>query len=455
MIELSAERIVAATGAEPVREGVRDRPVRATIDSRETRPGDLFFGLRGEHVDGGEFADAALAAGAWGAVVAPGRARELAEGSASRGWILASPDPLAALQGLATAWRRELGCPVVGITGSTGKTSVKDICRAILPGRVHASPENFNTQIGMPLAILGAPPETELLVLEMAMRAKGEIAELCRVAGPGVGAIINIGPVHLERLGTLEAIAETKAELLAGIGADGTAVVPADADALAPHLDEQLETITFGPGGEVFATEVSGDGRSLRATIATPEGNAEFEFPFGEAHNLTNALCAVAIGIALGVRPAEMAPRASRITFSRLRGELVDLAAGVVLVNDSYNANPVSMRAALDHLASLRADGRHLAVLGEMRELGADAAGYHREVGAHARGLGIGPIVGVGALAREYAPDSWVPDAPAAVALLDRLVGPGDAVLVKGSRAIGLELVADELAARRGTAGAR
>ena len=455
MIELASERIAAATGAEALREGAQERPARATIDSRLAGPGDLFFGLPGEHFDGGEFAEAALAAGAWGVVTEAGRARRLAEESASSGWILGARDPLAALQGLATAWRRELGCPVVGITGSTGKTSVKDICRAILPGRVHASPENFNTQIGLPLAILAAPPETELLVLEMAMRAKGEIAELCRVAEPGVGAITNVGPVHLERLGTLEAIAETKAELLAGIGPDGVAVVPADADALAPHLDERLETITFGPGGEVFASETSGDGRSLRATIATPDGSAAFELPFGEAHNLTNALCAVAIGIALGASPAEMAPLASRITFSRLRGELVDLAGGVVVVNDSYNANPVSMRAALEHLASLRADGRHLAVLGEMRELGAEAGGYHREIGAYARGLGIEPIVGVGELAREYAPDSWAPDAAGAVPLVDRLVEPGDAVLVKGSRAIGLELVADELVARRGAAGAQ
>jgi UDP-N-acetylmuramoyl-tripeptide--D-alanyl-D-alanine ligase len=453
VIELSAERIVAATGADAVREGGDARPAGAAIDSRRIAPGDLFFGLRGENVDGGEFAAAALAAGAWGAVVAPERARALAD--ADGGWVLAAADPLAALQGLANAWRRELGCPVVGITGSTGKTSVKDICRAIVPGRVHASPENFNTAIGLPLAILAAPPETEVLVLEMAMRARGEIAELCRVAEPGVGAITNVGPVHLELLGTLEAIAETKAEILAGVGGDGVAVVPADADALAPHLDDRLETITFGPGGDVFATATGGDRRSLRATIETPRGAAEFDFPFGEAHNLANALCAVAIGIALGAEPAAMAPLASRITFSRLRGELVDLAAGIVLVNDSYNANPVSMRAALDNLASLRVDGRRLAVLGEMRELGADAADFHREVGAHARSLGVGPIVGVGELAREYAPDAWAADAPAAVALADRLVHPGDAVLVKGSRAIGLELVADELIASRGPAGER
>ena len=131
--------------------------------------------------------------------------------------MLAAADPLAALQALARAWRRELGCPVVGITGSTGKTSVKDICRAILPLRVHASPENFNTEIGLPLAILAAPPETEVLVLEMAMRGLGQIAELCEIAEPDIAAITNVGPVHLELLGTLEAIAEAKAEILAGL----------------------------------------------------------------------------------------------------------------------------------------------------------------------------------------------------------------------------------------------
>ena len=167
--------------------------------------------------------------------------------------MFAAPDPLAALQRLARAWRRELGHPVVGITGSTGKTSVKDICHAILPARVHSSPENFNTEIGLPLTVLAAPPEAEVLVLEMAMRGAGQIAELCGIAEPDVGAITNVGPVHLELLGTLEAIAEAKAEIIAGLGEGGRAVIPADADALEPHLHDQLVTLTFGPGGDVFA----------------------------------------------------------------------------------------------------------------------------------------------------------------------------------------------------------
>ncbi len=452
MIELAPDRIAAAIGAEVNHRGRGGRPARAVVDSRQVRRGDLFFGLRGARAQGGEYAAAAIEAGAWGVVVEPEWARSLsgAEGGA---WVLGVGDPLAGLQGLARAWRLELGCPVVGITGSVGKTSVKDICHAILPMRVHASPENFNTEIGLPLAILGAPPEAEALVLEMAMRGRGQIAELCRIAEPEIGAITNVGPVHLELLGTLEAIAEAKAEMLAGLGASGRAVVPADAEALEPHLHERLVTITFGAGGDVFALSARRDGGSLEARVGTPHGEERFRFPFTEAHNLSNALAAIAIGVALEAPLAEMARRAPGITFSRLRGELVELPGGIVLVNDCYNANPVSVSAALEHLASLQTHGRHAAVLGEMAELGPDGPAYHREVGAQARQLGIGPILGVGELAREYAPDEWAPDVQAAVPLAEAMIEPGDAVLVKGSRSVGLELVSDELRAHRGAAG--
>jgi UDP-N-acetylmuramoyl-tripeptide--D-alanyl-D-alanine ligase len=454
MIELSPERIAEGAGAEIAATGEGGRPERAVIDSREVGEGDLFFALQGERADGGEFAAQALDAGAWGVVVDHARGRLLTgDGESRSGWILAADDPLAALQKLATAWRRELACRVVGITGSVGKTSVKDICRAILPMRVHASRENFNTEIGLPLAILEAPPETEALVLEMAMRGRGQIAELCRIAEPDVGAITNIGPVHLELLGTMEAIAEAKAEILMGLSNRGRAVIPADEEALEPHLHEQLVTITFGPGGDVFCESQSGDGRSIDAVVGTPDGEERFQFPFGEAHNLQNALAAIAIGTALDVPPGEMAQRTPRITFSRLRGELLELAGGILVVNDCYNANPISMRAALEHLASLDAAGRHVAVLGEMLELGEDAESYHREIGAHARQLGVEPILGVGELARDFAPDAWAPDAEAAIPLAEAMVEPGDAVLVKGSRAVGLELVTDELAAHHATGG--
>ena len=444
MIELPPARIASEAGAEVVGRGPDGRPTRATIDSREVRPGDLFFGLRGGRSDGGEHAAAALAAGAWGVVVAPERARELV---GDQGWVFAADHPLRALQRLARAWRRELGCPLVGITGSTGKTTVKDITRALLPSRVHASPENFNTEIGLPLTLLDAPFETEVLICEMAMRGLGQIAELCEIAEPDVAAITNVGPVHLELLGTIEAIAEAKAEIVEGLGADGRAVLPADAEALEPHLSADLETITFGAGGDVFARGPQRAGDGMRATIVSPLGEAEFELPFAEAHNLANTVCAVAIGVALGEPPERLARRTAGISFSRLRGELIALPGDSVLINDCYNANPISMRAALENLAARDVTGRRIAVLGGMAELGPTGPEYHREAGAEARRLGIDALVGVGELARDYGADRWAADPEAAAAEVAPLLGEGDAVLVKGSRSVGLEAFAPELLA--------
>ncbi len=445
MIELAPERLAAEATAEIVRSGGPGRAGRAVIDSREAGPHDLFFGLAGASADGGQFAAEALANGAWGVVVEPARAQAVAVESVD-GWVLASEDPLRSLQALARGWRRELGCPVVGITGSTGKTSVKDIARALLPFRTHASRENFNTEIGLPLAILEAPPETECMILEMAMRGLGQIAELCEIAEPDVATITNVGPVHIELLGTLEAIVAAKAEILSGLKADGKAVIPADAEALRPHLRQELATVTFGPGGDVFARAEKRNGAQTKAEIVTPQARVSFEFPFAEAHNVLNATCAVAIGVALEASVAEMARRTAGISFSRLRGELHELPGGSVLVNDCYNANPISMRAALDHLASLQtpAGGRRIAVLGGMAELGPEGPAYHREAAAHARALGIDAIVGVGELARAYAPDDWVADPEAAVEVVRALAAEGDTLLVKGSRSIGLEAFTTE-----------
>jgi UDP-N-acetylmuramoyl-tripeptide--D-alanyl-D-alanine ligase len=450
MIELDPDRIAAEAGAEIVSEGGGGRPERAAIDSREISGGELFFGLPGESDDGGRFAEAALAAGAWGAVVSHPRARELTGPGAPDGWILAADDPLVAMQRLARGWRRELGCPLVGITGSTGKTSVKDITRALLPRRVHASPENFNTEIGMPLALLDAPPETEILVMEMAMRGMGQIAELCEIAEPDVAAITNIGPVHLELLGTVEAIAEAKAEILRGLGPEGIAVVPTDTEALEPHLHDSLTTVTFGPGGDVLPLESRVATARTDARIGTPDGAADFTFPFEEAHNLTNALCAVAIGHALGFHPEEMAPLASRIGFSRLRGERVELRGNILLLNDCYNANPISMRAAVEHLGAQVTRGRRVAILGGMAELGPDGPQFHEEIGALVRGLGISPLIGIGELARDYGPDEWAPDPLAGAELAREILREEDVALVKGSRSVGLEALTDVLRAEIG-----
>jgi UDP-N-acetylmuramoyl-tripeptide--D-alanyl-D-alanine ligase len=450
-VRLTGAEIAAAIGGEIVAEGPAGSPVRATIDSGASGDGDLFFGLRGASRDGGEFAPAAIEAGAWGAVVRAELRQSFGPLSGPKdcrngggAWVFAVPDPLAALQALAHANRRALGARVVGVTGSVGKTSVKDIARALLPGRVHANRENLNTEIGLPLTVLEAPEDTDLLVLEMAMRGRGQIAELAAIAEPEVAVITNVGPVHVELLGSVAAIAAAKAEVLESLPADGVAVVPAEAGELEPHLERAPSLLRFGSGGDVAASEARVAGGVTEALVATPAGTQHFHFPFAEAHNLTNALAAVAAGVALGAPLGEMADRAADIGFSSFRGERLELGDGIVLVNDCYNANPVSMRAALDHLATLEAP-RAIAVLGEMGELGPDSPGFHREVGEHARAAGVDLLLGVGLPARDYGPDELVADPAEAAELLAARLQPGDAVLVKGSRSAGLESVAELL----------
>jgi len=430
------------TGSEP-------GPRRATIDSRGAGPGDLFVGLRGERSHGGEYALQALRAGAWGVLVTPEHARAALD-SRTAGTVLVHPDPLAGLQALARAWVRELrarGTRIVGVTGSTGKTSTKDILAALLQERpTVASPENFNTEIGLPLTVLAAPIDTDVLVLEMAMRGAGQIAELTAIAEPDVGVIVNVGPVHIELLGTLEAIAAAKAELIAGLRPGATAVVPAGEQLLAPHLREDVRTVTFGDGGNLELEA----GRSP-GEVVIREGSLRIalEPSFRQAHQLENLLAAVAAARALGVTPQGPV----EVSFSSLRGERLGLGGGVVLINDCYNANPMSMRAAIDDLVE-SAPGRRVAVLGDMLELGSHAARFHREIGRYAAARGVDLLVTVGPLAammREtYEGEAYsVPDPAAAVELLRELLAEGDTVLVKGSRGVGLERVAEGLGGGR------
>jgi UDP-N-acetylmuramoyl-tripeptide--D-alanyl-D-alanine ligase len=448
VIELSAGRLAAAAGGtllagDPERAG----PHRAVIDSRAVEPGDLFIGLPGTTADGGHFAPAALEAGAWGVLVAE-RDREAAlaavegavGGSAcSQAAVIAADDTVAALQRLATAWRRKLGCKVAGITGSTGKTSTKDILAALLRPRTrtHQSRENFNTEIGLPLAILEAPRDTEALVLEMAMRGEGQIAELAAIAEPDVGVIVNVGPVHLELLGTVERVAAAKAELIRDLPAGAACVVPASEPLLASHLRDDLDTWTFGPGGHVQLLAMDGP----RAEIEARGERIELELPYREPHNLLNTLAAVAAARAAALPVGGPVD----VRFSSLRGEIVELPGGVVVVNDCYNANPMSMRAALEHLAESPAD-RRIAVLGTMAELGEGSAGYHRDIGERAASLGIDLLVTVGDAALGYIEgfggETYSVATPEeAGALLEELARPGDRVLVKGSRSVGLERV--------------
>jgi UDP-N-acetylmuramoyl-tripeptide--D-alanyl-D-alanine ligase len=511
MRDWDANRVARAAGArlvfrpdtDTLAGGVQDAappgPLRVSIDSRAVAPGDLFVGLRGERSDGGEYAAQALQAGAWGVLVAPEHAIAVAAmaeaagaGIGYRGVVLADPNPLAGLQSLARSWLAELrsvfGARVVAITGSTGKTSTKDILAALLSPhlRTVASPENFNTEIGLPLAILAAPAGTEALVLEMAMRGAGQIAELTAIAEPEVGVIVNVGPVHLELLGSLEAIAAAKAELIAGLAPGARAIVPAGEPLLGEHLRDEIPTVTFGPDGDVKLCEDHPDGcvcildgtsagRSEipRSPIGTPvipppgdrdRANTDpadaarivLRPSFAQTHNLRNLLAAVAAARALGVTPGGEVT----VRFSALRGERIRLSEGIVLIDDCYNANPMSMRSAIDDLAET-APGRRVAVLGDMLELGPDERRFHREIGAHAAARDVNVLVTVGPLAAEMAPafaraDAHsVADAAAAAELLTRLLAPGDTVLVKGSRGVGLERVGRALLAREAPDGVR
>jgi UDP-N-acetylmuramoyl-tripeptide--D-alanyl-D-alanine ligase len=454
--EWDPERVAAAAGARlvqpPPAAAAGRGPERAVVDSRLAGAGDLFVGLRGEHRDGGAFAPQALAAGAWGVLVDPPAAD--AARCAVPGVLLAADDPLAALQRLARAWRRELGCPAIGITGSTGKTSTKDILAVMLAPhrRTVASPANFNTEIGLPLAVLGAPAGTEVLVLELAMRGPDQIAELTAIAEPDVGVIVNVGPVHLELMGTVEAVAAAKAELIRDMPAGGTAVIPAREGLLEPYRREDLEVVTFGEGGDVRLLAAADDGR---VAIDARGQRVELELSYRQAHNRLNTLAAVAAAQAVGVLPGGRL----EVPFSALRGERVDLPGGVAIVNDCYNANPMSMRAALDDLA-LTASGRRVAVLGDMLELGEREREFHQEVGRHAAARDVELLVTVGPRAVAMldgfagAPGEAhaVADAGEAAGLLEEVLRPGDTVLVKGSRAVGLEAVVEALAERAGTA---
>ena len=438
MRDWTPERIAHVVGAHLVGAGEDGRGgqgfTRAVIDSREAGPGTLFVGLPGEHVDGGTFAGRALSQDCWGVLVGHEHAEEAwLTDPLPAGHILAVDDPLEALQRLATAWRRELGAVVIGVTGSTGKTSTKDILTSMLrpTRRVVATPANRNTEIGLPLVILDAPADTEVLVLEMAMRGQGQIAELATIAEPDIGVIVNIGPVHLELLGSIENIAATKAELIAGLPPGGTAVIPAGERLLDPHRRDDVTTVTYGPGGDV-------------------DDLGDITLSVSGAHMQSNALAALAAARAAGVSPHGRVD----VELSALRGQRVHLAGDVVVIDDCYNANPMSMHAALDELSASAGEdgGRLVAVLGDMLELGPDERRFHAEVGAHARYREVDLLVTVGPLAANMAPPFggsvlMADDAVQAADLLSQHLEPGDTVLVKASRGVGLEVVSERLRA--------
>jgi UDP-N-acetylmuramoyl-tripeptide--D-alanyl-D-alanine ligase len=376
------------------------------IDSRRVSRGDLFVAVSG----GEAYADDARARGAAA--------------------ILVPDDDFAALAAIGSAVRAKSAARIVAITGSVGKTSTKDILAALLRPHVQlvAAEAGFNNEIGLPLTLCRIEADTEVVVTEMGMRGRGQIRALAEIARPDVGVVTAIAPVHLELLGSMDAIVRAKAELLEALPPGGVAVVPAGAPELEPFVPAGVEIRRVEP----LDVQVRDGLAHVRF------GGRDVVFSFAARHQAANAATALTVCAALGV---PLPDDVVEVTFSRWRSQESELPGRGLLVNDAWNANPVAMEAALMYLRD-RADGRRtVAILGEMAELGRDAERFHAEVDT----AGIDLVIGVGRLARGYEPDEWVADAAAAAQLARELVRPGDVVLVKGSRSVGLEIVAEEL----------
>jgi UDP-N-acetylmuramoyl-tripeptide--D-alanyl-D-alanine ligase len=412
-----------------IRAGWTDEATGMQVDSRRVEEGDLFVAVAG----GGDFAKHAFARGA-AAVLHP-------------------DDEFGALAAIGAVVRSRSEATVVGITGSTGKTSTKDILAALCAphARVVAAEGGHNNEIGLPLTLARIEPDTEIVIAEMGMRGLGQIAELCEIARPRIAIVTSVGPVHLELLGTVERVAQAKAEIFGALPPDGVAIAPAGVAELAPHLPEGVRLV--GPGGDASVEDFEVVDGHAKVRYEVRGRTLELRFNFTARHQADNAAAALLAYEALGL-PLERAQEgADRIAFSRWRGEETPLPGEGLLINDAYNANPVSIEAALRHLTARAAGRRRVAVLGDMAELGPDAAAYHRRVGEVAA-ENADVLVAVGELARNYlgagaAAERYAATVDEAIAAVDDVVRPGDVVLVKASRSVGLERVAEALTAAK------
>jgi UDP-N-acetylmuramoyl-tripeptide--D-alanyl-D-alanine ligase len=458
VIPMSVAQVAGITGA--ALDAVPDPGALVTgpvvIDSRAARPGGLFAALPGEHVDGHDYAAAAPSAGAV-AVLATRPCGAPA---------LLVPDVPAALAALAAAVVRALpDLTIAGITGSAGKTTTKDLTAQLVEtlGPTVAPRGSYNNEIGHPLTVLGVTGETRYLISELSARGPGHIAALCKVAPPRLGAVLCVGHAHAGEFGGIEQVALAKSELPAALPADGVAVLNADDPRVAAMAARTAaRVVTFGTGsGTGGRPDVRADGVTTdelgRAsfTLVTQAGAAPVTLRLHGAHHVSNALAAAALAAELGMAPGAIAAGLSAaVARSRWRMEVTERDDGVMIVNDAYNANPESVRAALAALADMTAGGRRgFAVLGQMTELGEESQGFHEEVGRLAAQAGVAALIVVGEAAGPIlggtkAVPSWsgellhVADAPAAARALEQRLSADDVVLVKASHSVGLQAVA-------------
>ena len=431
-VRLMASEVAQAAGGRLL--GPDVEVTGASIDSRTVAQGELFVPVVAER-DGHDFIDDALVAGAAAYLTA----------MAPRGaTAVVVEDTAAALAELGRYARSKFDGPVAGITGSVGKTSVKDMTAAAIGADrpTHASPMSFNNELGVPLTLVNCPEDAEAVVVEMGARGKGHIAWLCSLARPTVGVVTAVGAAHTELFGTVEAVVEAKGELVEALDATGVAVLNADQPLVAAMaLRTEAEVLTFGRAtGDVRASGVSlDDGLCPRFRLETPSGQVDVALAVCGEHMVDNALAAAAAALAIGVRVEEIAAGLGSAQLSPWRMELTELSSGAVLINDAYNANPMSMAAGLRSLAAVDRP-RRVAVLGVMAELGDRAAAEHVAISKLARELGI-EVIPVATADYGLTP---VADAAAAVSILGQLDGD-TAVLAKASRAAGLEAVAAAL----------
>lgn len=412
------------------------------IDTRKLQPGNLFIALKGEHADGHDYLDEAAARGAIAALVSRPVDNALPQ-------VLVD-DAATALGDLASAVRAQRNARVVGITGSNGKTTVKTLVAAILSrhGRTHVSAGNYNNELGLPLSVLAMPRDTEYAVLEMGAGKLGDIAYLAAIARPDIGLVTLIAPAHLERMGSIEGVAETKGAMYQALPADGIAIINAD-DAFASFftgLAGSRKVLRFGldhpadVGADIIEQRVDGS----HFVLSTPQGDAEVILPLPGRHNVANALAATAVALALEVPLDTIVAGLEQVTGVAGRLRRTVCAGGWTVIDDSYNANPSSMAAAIDTL--LLAEGARWLVLGDMAELGANARALHSGIGERARQRGVDRLFAVGPLGVATVEAfgtgaEHFEDKPALIAALQAQLHAGVTCLVKGSRSAGMEQV--------------
>ena len=457
MDPLSLDQIAQYAGATRQNGNGSHSVTNISTNSRTLRPGDLFLALRGENFDGHKFVDQAIQRGAAGAVV-----EKVWTGKTPPEFaLLRVGDTLTAYHRIAGEYRRSLGLKVVAVTGSNGKTSTKDFTASVMARRfrVTKTEGNLNNHVGLPQTILRARASDEVAVWEIGMNHPGEIAPLAALARPNIAIITNIGLAHIEFMGSREAIAREKGDLAASLGPDGTLVLNSD-DEFAHSIAERTAAKVVFAGlehGAIHAEEIVQDAGGAEFSILEGAHHCRAVLPVPGLHMVQNALLAIAAGRALGVSLEDCAAGLAAAPLTKARLQIRQIA-GVQFIDDSYNANPDSTKAALRTLAELETDGRRIAVLGQMAELGAESSRGHRAVGETAASLGIDRVIALGEGSHEIAEaardgglaaSSVAASAGEVADLLGKVVRAGDIVLVKGSRAARTELVLEEFMRRQ------